>query len=522
MDRTACIDLPAFPLQLLLRKHPDWRLHPAAIVAADTPQGTILWINEKARAAGIATGMRYAAGLSLTGGLRAAVVTANDIDAEIAQLTELLRRFTPFVEPGEGEPGVFWLDAKGLLRLFGSLSEWASSLHAELVRAGFVASLAVGFDRFAVYAVAKGQRGRQKGDTPLFRSKAVSGELCKKKGSVPFSVVFDDVATERAAARSVRLDRLALPTAARDTLLKLGVTTVGQFVDLPLDGVGVRFGPEVRRLHRLASGALTQPLEPEHPDIPAMRRLILDNPELDAARIVARIEEAVGPMLDEIAAKGRALAELQLAFRFERLGDHLESIQPAAPTLVPKVLLELIRLRLQAVRQLPDGVMEIVLVARETPAVEKQRELFAVKKRRDLDAGARALARVKAALGDAAVVYASPRDAHLPEARFVWAPMTVLPEAKPRPVGEPRLIRRLYTTPVPLPPRERHEPDGWLLRGLAQGPVVKVNGPYAVSGWWWKRPIEREYHFAETKNGQNLWVFYDRGKSRWFLQGEVE
>ena len=226
-------------------------------------------------------------------------------------------------------------------------------------------------------------------------------------------------------------------------------------------------------------------------------------------------------MLDEIAAKGRALAELSIGFRFERIGSHLESIQPAAPTLVPEVLLELIRLRLQAVRKLPDGVMEIALIARETPAVEKQHQLFAVKKRRDLAAGARALARVKAALGDDAVVRAEPRDAHLPEARFAWVPMSELPEARPRLMDEPRLIRRLYTTPVPLPPRERHEPDGWLLRGLAQGPVVKVNGPYAVSGWWWKRPVAREYHFAETKNGQNLWVFFDRGKNRWFLQGEV-
>jgi protein ImuB len=522
VDQTACIDLPAFPLQLLLRKHPDWREHPAGVVEADTPQGTILWINEKARAAGIRTGMRYAAGLSLAADLRAAVVTPADIDAEIAQLSELLRRFTPFVEPGKDEPGVFWLDAKGLLRLFGSLSEWASSLHAELVRAGFVASLVVGFDRFAAYAVAKGRRARHKGDTPLFFRQAVSGELVGKKGSVPFVHIFDTPATERAAAREVRLDRLSLPTAARDTLLKLGVTTVGQFVDLPLDGVGVRFGPEVRRLHRLASGALTQPLAPLLPDVPAMRRLILDNPELDASRLVARIEETIGPMLDEIAAKGRALAELQIAFRFERLGDHLESIQPAVPTLVPKILLELIRLRLQAVRRLPDGVMEIALVARETPAVDKQRELFAVKKRRDLEAGSRALARVKAALGDDAVVYASPRDAHLPEERFAWVPLSTLPEAKPRLVDEPRLIRRLYTTPVPLPPRERHEPDGWLLRDLAQGPVVKVNGPYAVSGWWWKKPIAREYHFAETKSGENLWVFFDRGKSRWFLQGEVE
>ena len=495
MDRTACIDLPAFPLQLLLRAHPDWRLTPAAVVEADTPQGTILWLNERARAAGIATGMRYAAGLSLAADLRAAVVPAKDIEDEVQRIAELLRRYTPGVEPAEGEPGVFWLDARGLLRLFGSLTEWASSLHAEIVRAGFYASLAVGFSRFSVYAVAKGTKGRSR--------------------------VFDDPAAERAAAREVRLDRLALPPAARDTLAKLRVTTVGAFVDLPLDGVGVRFGPEVRRIHRLASGALSPPLKPGHPDVPATRRLILDHPERLAERIVARVEEAIGPMLDEVASKGRALAELSLAFRFERLGEHLESIQPAAPTLSPKLLLELIRLRLQAVRQLPDGVAEIVLVARETTAVERQRELFAGKKRRDLEAGARALARVRAALGDGAVVRAELRDAHLPEARFAWVPLTSLSEPRPRAAGEPHLIRRLYTTPLPLPPRERHEPDGWLLRGLQQGPVVRVNGPYALSGWWWSRPIAREYHFAETKTGEHLWVFYDRAKSRWYLQGEV-
>lgn len=517
MDRTACIDLPAFPLQLVLREHPGWREHPAAVVEADTPQAPILWVNEKARAAGIATGMRYAAGLSLAAGLRAAVVAPKTIADEVVALAELLRRFTPSVEPGEGEPGVFWLDAKGLERLFGSLTEWSASLHAEIVRAGFYASLVVGFDRFCAYAIAKDR----KRDISLLRSKAVSGEPCKKKGNVPFPVLLGSPGEERAAAREVRLDRLSLPTSARDTLVKLGVTTVGQFVDLPLDGIGVRFGPEVRRLHRLASGALAQPLAPEHPDVPAMRRMILDDPEFDASRLVARIDEAIGPLLDEVAAKGRALAELEIDFRFERLGDHLESIRPAAPTLSPALVMELIRLRLQAVKQLPDGVMEIALVARETPAVEKQRELFATAKRRDLETASRALARVKAALGDDAVVRAEPRDAHLPEERFAWVPLASLTEARPRPVDEPRLVRRLYTTPVPLPPSERHEPDGWLLRGLEQGPVVRVNGPYSVSGWWWRRPIEREYHFAETKSGEGLWVFYDRGKNRWFLQGEV-
>ena len=444
MDRTACTDLPAFPLQLLLRKHPEWRDHPAAVVEADTPQGTILWINEKARAAGIETGMRYAAGLSLAEDLRAGTVLKQEIDGEVAQLAELMRRFTPSVEPFRDEPGVFWLDAKGLERLFGSLSEWAAGLRAEIRRAGFDATLVIGFDRFAVYALAKGVRH-------LFASR----EARQKK--VPDT--FTSPEEERTAARRVHLDRLALPPPARDALHRLGIVTLGQFVDLPLDGVGVRFGPEVHRLHRLASGSLVEPLKPEHPDVPAMRRIILDHPTFDAPTIVALAEDALGPMLDEIARKGRALAGLQLGFRFERLGDHLESIEPAAPTTSLPTMVELIRLRLQAVRRLPDGVMEIALVARETTATEKQRELFAVAKKRDLDAGARALARLRAAFGDDAVVRAELTDAHLPEARFAWVPL-YRAYARPPPYyrrAAPRAPHPHDPAPAPAPraPRAR-------------------------------------------------------------------
>jgi protein ImuB len=43
-----------------------------------------------------------------------------------------------------------------------------------------------------------------------------------------------------------------------------------------------------------------------------------------------------------------------------------------------------------------------------------------------------------------------------------------------------------------------------------------------VSGGWWHREITREYHFAETADGQVLWVYYDRARRRWFVQGTVE
>ena len=49
----ACVELPAFPLQLLLRHRPEWAHYPTAVVAEDKPQGLILWVNERARQHGV-------------------------------------------------------------------------------------------------------------------------------------------------------------------------------------------------------------------------------------------------------------------------------------------------------------------------------------------------------------------------------------------------------------------------------------------------------------------------------------
>lgn len=494
MDRTACADLPAFALQLLLKRHPDWRAHPAAVVEAETPQAPVLSVNRAARKAGVLPGMRYAAALSMAPGLRAGAVARSEVGEAVASLAERLRRFTPNVEPSGDEPGVFWLDARGLEPLFGSLSAWAERIHAAIADDGFHASLVVGFGRFGAWALARAYRGVH---------------------------VVGSVEEERTAARAVRLERLALPPAARDGLAKLGVRTVGDLMDLPQDGTGLRYGPEARRLHRMATGDLAVPLQPARPDPPAARRVILDDPVADTALVLALVEREIPSLLREVERKGRALAALELGFRFERMGDHVETVRAAAPTLSPERVLELVRLRLETARSLPDRVAEIVLLAEEAEPAARQTQLFA-EKRRDLEAANRALARVRAQLGEAAVAVARLRDAHLPEERFAWVPLSALAEAKPLPAAEPRLVRRIHAAPVPLPPRPRHEPDGWMLRGLEEGPVVRVDGPYLLSGRWWERPVRREYHFAETKEGRILWAFYDRAERRWFLQGGVE
>ena len=114
MRQMACVDVPALPLQLLLRQHPDWAEQPVAVVDTDRPQGRVLWVNSRARRSRVLPGMRYAAALSLAAGLHAGEVGRGTIDRAIAFVAERLREFSPGVEPVQDDPGAFWLDASGL------------------------------------------------------------------------------------------------------------------------------------------------------------------------------------------------------------------------------------------------------------------------------------------------------------------------------------------------------------------------------------------------------------------------
>jgi len=514
VDPLACVDLPAFPLQLFLKRQLELASYPAAVVAEDKPQGLILWVNNKARRAGVLPGLRYAAAFSLASGLRAGEVSPAEIDKAVAALTEELIRFSPEVEPATEEPGVFWLNGMGLSRLYASAQKWGYAIHRGIQAQGFQAGVVVGFTRFGTYAVARVKKG---------------------------ITVFSDPAEEKRAAQEVPLDRLDLDPGFRDTLFKLGIKTVGALLALPAAGLRERFGPRAHRLYRMAAGELWTPFAPCRPEELITQRRILDDPEDDVTRLLFLIKQMLHPMLVALAARTQALAGLWLDFLIDRGGRLKEQIRPAAPTLEAVQILDLVRLRLEAI-QFAAGVVEIELGAEAAPATVEQLRLFGEGAVRDLDAANRALARLRAEFGEQAVVRAKLTNGHLPEARFAWEPLTRvrLPKNDLNPstalragsaerlndlnvLNPPRiLVRRIMAKPLPLSsaPHHSHE-DGWLLLGPKYGPVDKLMGPYVFSGGWWHREIQRDYYFAETRRGDLLWLYYDRVRRRWFLQGAI-
>lgn len=575
MSRLACVDVPALPLQILLRRHPEWRQEPVAVVTGDKVRTRICWANRRAIALGVRPGMQQAAAVASCPALRVEQVRASETEREVRRLAERLHRWSPQVEmavelavelasssgfhashaprlSGFGAAGTFWLRASGLAGLFGPLSDWIAALSKDLRGDGFRVSIAVGFNRFDTFAAARATFGLQ---------------------------IFESPAEEKTAALRAPLVRFGLPEKTLAGLEKLGVSSLRDLLRLAEEGrsgkrLANRFGKEVLELHRLASGEGSAPTETFRRETPVEHRISFEPPETDVERLIFHAKRLLDRILNDLGKRGLAVIELAYRLECEDAPPISGSLRPALPTADGVKLLSLLRLRLGAVspknrpengpekwtaprrKMLQDPeeperrIVGLVLSALGGVQVVEQPGLYQ-NSGEALSTGPKkaseALARIQAEFGEDSVVRLETRDAHLPRGRYRCRPVSPeeatvrnfpsrnfpgrnFPDGSfPKDFFEtrtPRLIRRIYDQPLILPHRGPGEPDGWLLRGIEHGPVQSFTGPFRVSGGWWRllsgRPVSRDYFFVRLKRGDVCWVFFDRERRSWFLEGRVE
>jgi protein ImuB len=482
VDRLACVDVPSLPLQLLLKTRPDWRASPAAVVEADRPQAPVLFLNAAAYRAGVRIGQRYAAALAFAADLEAAPVPASVVDEGIGRIVARLRRYSPHIEPASETPGVFWLDASGLARLYPRLDDWAEAIRADLAADTIVARVAVGTTRFGTYALARVARAGL--------------------------VICADAAAERDAVARVTLARLDLEPDALSRLRVLGVETVDDFLRLPASGLAARFGADVAAWHRRASGVDWSPLVPMPAVDPLDRQVHLDAPVRDVDRLIFLIKRLLDAILAAVARRAHAVHEIQLTLVLDNRSTVRERVRPAAPSLDAVSLLSLVRLRLDAL-SLPAGVVT-VRVGAGTSATDPQSGHLLPSGLRDAERARRALARVRAELGETRVVSARLDDAHVPGLQFTWVPCEHVPAtASPRVVAARSLVRRFLSSPVPITRAEAAR-------------IVRRIGPYDVSSHWWTKRIARRYGFARTEDDDLWWIYTDGRAAYGWRQGRVE
>ena len=553
----ACVDVPALPLQLLLRRRPEWSEAPVAVLGPGgaSPGGSsslgrlagdrVVWVNRRALRSGVRPGMRPAVADSCCPGLRIGQISVADLDAAVSLLGEQLYRWSPMVESasvlgaagagplaGFGAVGTFWLGVEGLSSLYGTPANWARGLREDLKKQGFRASIAVGFTRFWVFAAARGTFGEQ---------------------------IFESPDEEKRVASETPLVRFGLSDQVLEDLDKLNIHRLRDLLRLSGKSLGSRYGEELRRLHRFASGEIeARASRWFRPEVPISRCAVFEPPESSGDRLVFHAKRLLHEILEAVTRLGLAVSELAYELRREDGGVASGSVLPATPHTDELRLLSLLRLRFssEAGETEKTGVTALRLRVRTESPVSDSKNLFTAREvsgpTSSDDAGpsrdhfpvrfepkraSEAVSRISAEFGEDALIRIESREAHLPRSRFRCrsiSPRRAIPR-EPRlaatvprnsAFSRPSLVRRIYDRPLPLPHESGLEVDGFLLRGIAKGVVRDFAGPYRISGGWWRRlsgrSVLRDYYFVRLRQGDILWVFFDPERRSWFLEGRVE
>jgi protein ImuB len=482
MAHRGCINADRLPLQILLKDNPAWTGSPVAVTKEEKPQSPILALNRAAREKGLAVGMTYASALSLVPSLRARAVPADRISEAREHIVSSLSAFTPEIEACQFDMDAFWVSVDGLRSLFSSESLWIEKVRDALLVEGFRTSIVVGFTRFGTYAIAR-SRSR--------------------------SVVFASREEERELMGRSSIDILPLSQRTKGTLRRLEIRTVQQFATLPAGETARRFGKEAGLLRQAILSDDPLPIQPA-----ALKETVrcgrhLDAPLVDLDLLMPHIDELLALEAGNVERERSVVSGLTLFLRTEEGEITTDVVRPAAPTLEVSLLRRLILLRLSA-RRFLSGVEDIEIRCARTQPSRRQQELFSIKGR-DLQAGARAFAAIRARFGNNSVACARVSDSWLPEKSFAWVPMKrpVLPSPRKETAaaGGSTTVRRILFTP-------------------ARARRASPSAAFTVSGGWWDGGEKdacyvRDYLYLESASGL-LWLFVDRITGTCWVQGEID
>jgi protein ImuB len=484
----ACVYIPDFIAQAVLRSEPALRGRAIAIVEGTAPLLFVVGANAEARRAGIQLGMTKsdAEQFPSTGiRLRAPAQEA----ATHAALLDLGLSFSPRIE--DTAPDTVVLDLEGLSHLFGSSEKIADNLARCASEFGLEAHIAVASNPDAAIHAARG----------FPRITVIApGEESERLGCLP-------------------VQALVPHGEILETLQRWGVRTLEALAALPTVQLSERLGQEGVRLQELARGA-------------SARSLVLAQPPLRFEEVM-KLEYSVGELeplsfilgrlLDQLcsrlAARSLATNALRLQLELEVSAEAEEDTRPAekdactstkyesvlrlpVPMQDSKTLLKLWRLRLQA--DPPRApIRKLALAARPAKPRVAQGGLF-LPLSPNPEKLEVTLARIASLVGDGNVGSPELLDTHRPGAFRMARFNPLKAEAESRSVKRtkkdrggsrgnahpvkraPAMALRAFRPPLAATVGVRAGVPARVSFDGIRGDVVAVSGPWRTSGDWWR------------------------------------
>ena len=483
--RTACINIPELPLQVLLNRYPDWRAKPTAVVTTDNPLGRITHINKAAYDSGVRKGMRYATALTIQPLLRADIVENTHLQDFDRKLRAILKCFSPIYERCSLASGVYWLDAGGIEHIYDSEYSWARSLVEAIRSTGYSTRCVLGFTRRATFTIALAERG---------------------------ITVFPDEKKELAFLSDLPLNVIPLDELMVLRLKHLAIDTIGSFLDLPGADVRARFGEAAFIIHRFLSTHDSVPLQSEKNDVVLRAAKRFDESIGDVDMLLQALDPGLDRIISDARSNGVWLSRLYLELFDERQHERSEEIVPTEPTRSKMLFLKLLRLRLESFR-LESPVSGFTMSARPVAGTPAQGLLISSRSTRDLKKGAEAFTLIRAELGNEAVQIARIRKRHRPEQRIEWEPLLTPAILDKKTISSSDSVRRVICRRFFRELQPLHQ----------TGSREVIAGPYKMSGAWWEESEneEREYRYISGSDTSIYWSFKNTSLNKEYIHGWI-
>jgi protein ImuB len=534
----ACICIPDFPVEAMVRAAPLLRERAVAVLDGKPPVVRVVALNERARLLGMEAGMtklqaavfagtppsdavrlpqRGSKQMEISAHFRQAILRQRSLQQEIsahAALLDVAHAFTPRVE--DTAPDTLLLDLEGLDRLYGAPARMASELATRVIAVGMEANIGVAANPDAAMHAARGFNGT---------TVIPAGDEAQRLGVLRLQVLLDRFeisAQNKTAGKAPERGQEKLREQMLDTLERWGVRDFRALALLPEHALVSRLGEAGAQLRRLARGEGMRTLVLCAPSSQFEEAMELESP----VETIESLSFVLNRLLEQLCARleARALAahELRLRLQLERrvADEETTTIQELAGAAVDshnvahkpisecflrlpvsmrdaKVFLKLLQLELAAH---PPGapVIKAWITAVPAPPRSAQCGLFlpATPAAERLEI---TLARISAVVGERRAGIARLLDSHRPESfcvdRFAvtaddiksLASLTLW-ETNDQPPLAVRLLRpacRLRIRWTDGRPARIAAETKQKDREEMKGQVVWAAGPWQSSGDWW-------------------------------------
>jgi protein ImuB len=554
----ACIFVPDFSVEALLRAEPELRSQSLAVLEGKAPLQKVFAVNENARRARVDPGMTKLQIEACTD----LVLRARSLPQEAAAHAALLdcaQSFSPRVEARGCDTIV--LDLAGLQPLFGPLPKIARALARRASGLGLETSVAVAGNPDTAALAARGFSGV---------TVIPEGKEAEMLGSLPVEVLFGNSIQESAQLL--------------ETFSRWGIRKLRDLAALPDVALSERMGQSGIHLQKLARGATSRTLVPVEPPLMFEEVIELEYPLV----LLEPLAFLLGRLLEQLCARleARALAtqELRLCLELEngwQLEDHSSNhggtgvlarpgraqtrlfqrtLRLPVPLLDSRTFLKLLQLDLKAH---PPGapIVKIHLAAEPARPRAAQNGLF-LPPAPEPEKLELTLARIAGIVGEDKVGSLELLDTHRPEGfrmrRFVpelFSPQRHRDTEKNNPrfsfqvsskissVSGPALsvaegclrgddlvtALRIFRPTVDVVATMRDGKPACITcskRKEVQGEILWAAGPWRSSGDWWEQEgwARDEWDIAvQSQTGIALYrLVHDRLSAGWFLEGTYD